>query len=151
MDESFRMRRHKGGKAGGTLMPRNFVMQLRYVGVFPKTGLREYKFNINEEDIDGRQVVLTIEDRLFATRLLLFQEAPDLCYQKLLLALHNENKKTPIGARTMVTASDVAFYRDTHPNTRLRKHVSTGWAQRTHHDSGVQTKKQVWGSHSTLR
>jgi hypothetical protein len=102
-------------------MSREFVLQLRYVGVFPQLGHREYRFDIRRANIDARQVILTIEDNLFATRLLLFQEAPDLCYQKLLQAMRNESDDTPIDNCTMVTTSDVALYRDTHPNTRLRK------------------------------
>jgi hypothetical protein len=107
-------------------MPKDFVLQLRYVGVFPQTGHREYRFNIEKQDVDPRQVILTIADTLFATRLLMFQEAPDLCYQKLLLALHNESEDKPIDSQSTVTASDVAFYRDTHPNTRPRRHASRG-------------------------
>jgi hypothetical protein len=107
-------------------MTKELVLQLRYAGVFPQTGLREYRFEISKENrADTRQVVLTIEDALFSTRLLLFQEAPDLCYQKLLQSMR-DSETTPIGARTKVTASDVAYYRDNHPNTRMRKHRSTG-------------------------
>jgi len=109
-------------------MAKELVLQLRYAGVFPQTGLREYRFNIKKENIATTQVVLTIEDALFATHLLMFQEAPDLCYQKLLRTMRNESEDTPIAARTKVTASDVAFYRDTHPNTRLRKYRRWGSA-----------------------
>lgn len=108
------------------MMPRDAVLQLQYVGVFPQVGYREYRFDIKNDNITARQVVLTIEDSLFATRLLMYQEAPDLCCQKLLWALHNENEGTPVDPRTSVTASDVASYRDTHPNTRQRKHMSRG-------------------------
>jgi hypothetical protein len=108
-------------------MAKELVLQLRYAGVFPQTGLREYRFDIRKENTaDTRQVVLTIEDALFSTRLLMFQEAPDLCYQKLLRTMRDESEEAPIDACTKVTASDVAFYRDTHPNTRLRKYRSRG-------------------------
>jgi hypothetical protein len=102
-------------------MPRDFVLQLRYIGVFPQEGHREYRFHIDKGDQQVREVALTIEDGLFTRHHLMFQEAPDLCYQKLLLDLRNESLDAPIGSRTAVTESDIALYRDSHPTGKARR------------------------------
>jgi hypothetical protein len=101
-------------------MSRDFVLQLRYIGVFPQEGYREYRFHIDKGD-QIREVALTIEDALFAHHNLMFQEAPDLCYQKLLLELRSESDDAPIGSRSAVTPSDIAVYRDCHPTDKARR------------------------------
>jgi hypothetical protein len=101
-------------------MTKDFVLQLRYLGVFPQIGHREYGFRIEDKDKSIRHVILTIDDGLFLKNQLMFQEAPDLCYQKVLLDLSTETAKTPIRGRVPVTAEDIAHYRDSHPNTKLR-------------------------------
>ncbi len=102
-------------------MSKDFVLQLRYLGVLPQTGYNEYGFRIENKDKSVRQVVLTIEDALFRKDGLMFQEAPDLCYQKILMDLENENGDTRLPSTIPITALDVAHYRDLHPNLKLRR------------------------------
>jgi hypothetical protein len=102
-------------------MTRDLVLQLRYVGVFPQIGYREYRFNIEQDSADTREVSLTIADDLFTHNRLMFQEAPDLCYQKLLTDLRNESEETRISRRVAVTVTDIDFYRESHPAVRGRK------------------------------
>ncbi len=102
-------------------MARDLCSELRFVGVFPQTGHREYRFNIEKENADIREVILTIADALFMPKRLTFQEAPDLCYQKLLVDLRNESKEAPICGRGAVTATDIDSYRESHPAARVRK------------------------------
>jgi len=102
-------------------MARDLVLQLRYVGVFPQNGHREYRFNIERNDARVRHVVMTIENGLFAPQGLMFQEAPDLCYQKLLLDMQNESEDSPIRSRVTVTPDDIDMYRDSHPRAKMRK------------------------------
>ena len=102
-------------------MLKNLVLQLRYLGVIPQPGFVEYGFRIEDNDKSIRQVVLTIEDAFFRKNGLMFQEAPDLCYQKLLMDLDNEKSDSRLPARVPVTASDIAHYRDLHPTTKTRK------------------------------
>jgi hypothetical protein len=96
-------------------MLNHFVLQLRYLGVIPQAGYIEYGFRIEKKDKSVRQVVLTIEDSFFQRNDLKFQEAPDLCYQKVLLDLNNESPEFGIPACIAVTALDIAHYRDLHP------------------------------------
>jgi hypothetical protein len=102
-------------------MARELVQQLRYLGVIPQAGYIEYGFRIEGKDKIVRQVVLTIEDAFFQRNDLKFQEAPDLCYQKVLTDLSNERPDSGIPACIPVTALDIAHYRDMHPTARSRK------------------------------
>ena len=110
-----------GSREGRRSIAKDFVLQLKYVGVFPHNGHREYRFNIEKENAGTREVILTIPDGLFVTNRLMFQEAPDLCYQKLLVDLRNESKEAPICSRAALTATDIDSYRESHPLARVRK------------------------------
>jgi hypothetical protein len=102
-------------------MPKDLVLKLRYLGVIPQAGFIEYGFRIEEKDKTVRQVVLTIEDAFFQRNDLKFQEAPDLCYQKVLMDLSDERSDSGIPSCIPVTALDIAHYRDLHPTAKKRK------------------------------
>lgn len=102
-------------------MLKDHVQQLRYLGVLPQMGFVEYGFRIESKEEGTRQVVLTIENALFQNNDLKIQEAPDLCYQKVLTDLDNEKAGARIPARVPITALDIAHYRGLHPTTKLRK------------------------------
>lgn len=104
-------------------MSKDLVLQLRYLGVMPQAGFVEYGFRIENKDKSVRQVVLTIADDLFRKHDLKLQEAPDLCYQKVLMDLEVEKTDSRFPFCVPVTALDVAHYRDLHPTARLRKHT----------------------------
>jgi hypothetical protein len=97
------------------------TLQLRYLGVLPQSQCLEYGFQIDEKDKVSRLFVLMIETGFFKEFNLMFQEAPDLCYQKLLVDLQHETADVPVRDRYAVTASDIALYRESHPNTKTRK------------------------------
>ena len=101
-------------------MTKDEVLHLRYLGAIPQVGHCEYGFRIEDKDKSFRQVVLTIDSGLFLKSQLMFQEAPDLCYQKVLTDLSNETPDAPVNLRMSVTESDVAHYRDSHPNVKSR-------------------------------
>jgi hypothetical protein len=103
-----------------TFMSKDLVLQLRYLGVMPRSGSREYSFTIEDKDKALRQVALTIDDGIFIQNQLMFQEAPDLCYQKLLADIVGETAGAPIRSRASVTTQEIACYRDTHPIGRPR-------------------------------
>jgi hypothetical protein len=96
-------------------MAMNNTMHLRYIGVIPQTDYLEYGFHIEDKDKEPRLIVMMIESDFFKKYTLMFQEAPDLCYQKLLTDLKNETSELPINPRSSITASDIAYYRELHP------------------------------------
>jgi hypothetical protein len=103
-------------------MATHTVFQLRYIGVIPQTEYLEYGFRIEDKDKDPRLIVLMIESGFFKKHDLMFQEAPDLCYQKLLAEIQNETAALPVSPRFFVSASDIALYRESHPTVRSRRH-----------------------------
>jgi hypothetical protein len=102
-------------------MVMNGMLLLRYLGVIPQTEYVEYGFQVEDKNKDPRLIVMMIESGFFKKYDLMFQEAPDLCYQKLLEEIRNETEELPISSRFSVTASDIAHYREVHPTTRSRK------------------------------
>jgi hypothetical protein len=118
-------------------------MQLRYLGVIPQAGYIEYGFRVTENDKSVRQVVLTIEDAFFQRNDLKFQEAPDLCYQKVLAGLNNESPDSGIPVCIPVTALDIAHYRDLHPTAKSRKKFRT--------DSNSSHRTDLGWSHIALQ
>jgi hypothetical protein len=102
-------------------MLKDLVLQLRYLGVMPQIGFIEYGFRIENKDKSARQVILTIADDFFQKYGLKLQEAPDLCYQKVLMDLEVENPDSFLLPSMSVTALDIAHYRELHPIIKLRK------------------------------
>ena len=102
-------------------MAKDLVLQLRYLGMLPQIGHREYRFQIEAHDKSVRTVVLTIDDGIFLKHQLMFQEAPDLCYQKLLADVINEATGEPICSLASVKDSEIVTYRNSHPTGKLRK------------------------------
>jgi hypothetical protein len=116
-------------------MSKDFVLQLRYLGVMPQVGFVEYGFRIENKDKSVRQIILTIADDFFRKHDLKLQEAPDLCYQKILMELEVEKTDSGSPLSMSVTSLDIAHYRDLHP-TKVRKTIRDfKSSQRT--DSGL--------------
>jgi hypothetical protein len=102
-------------------MSKELVRQLRYLGLIQQTGFVEYGFRIENDDKSIRQVILTIENALFRENNLKFQEAPDLCYQKVLTDLETEDGDSRMPERIPVTVPDIEHYRGLHPSLKPRK------------------------------
>ena len=91
--------------------------QLRYLGTISKPEHSEFGFQVENPDKTVRLLVLTIANSVFLTRQLLVQEAPDLCYQKVLAYLQDAT----VGSAEEyipVSESDIANYRTFHPNVK---------------------------------
>ncbi len=95
-----------------------FHPQLRYLGTISKPEHSEYGFQIENPDKTVRLLVLTIANSVFLTRQLLVQEAPDLCYQKL-LAYFRDATAGPAEDYILISELDIANYRAFHPNVKV--------------------------------
>jgi hypothetical protein len=95
-----------------------FYPQLRYLGTISKPEFSEYGFRIENPDKTARLLVLTIANSVFLNRQLMVQEAPDLCYQKVLSYLRDETAG-PAEDSITVSESDIANYRAFHPNVKV--------------------------------
>jgi hypothetical protein len=92
---------------------------LRYLGKISQPEYSEYGFRVENEDRSVRLLILTIADSIFLTKQLMVQEAPDLCYQKVLADLKSEADGSIKGV-ILITESDVAQYRAIHPNLKRK-------------------------------
>jgi hypothetical protein len=92
---------------------------LRYLGKISKPEHSEYGFRIENEDRSVRLLILTIANSFFLTKQLMVQEAPDLCYQKVLTELKSE-AADQFRELILVTGPDIEQYRAFHPNLRRK-------------------------------
>jgi hypothetical protein len=94
--------------------------QLSYLGVIPRPEFSEYGFQITNENKSVRLLTLSIANSVFLTKQLMVQEAPDLCYQKVLADIRSDvpclNEEF-----ASVTESDIVQYRAAHPNAKLQR------------------------------
>jgi hypothetical protein len=93
--------------------------QLQYLGKNSHPEHSEYGFRVENEDKSIRLLVLTIENSVFLTNQLMVQEAPDLCYQKVLTDLKDKTAD-PIMDLTLVTLADIMQYRAIHPHLKRK-------------------------------
>jgi hypothetical protein len=87
---------------------------LRYLGKISKPEHSEYGFRVEYENRSVRLLVLTITNAVFLAHQLMVQEAPDLCYQKVLTDLKSETADQILDI-TSITGSDIEHYRNIHP------------------------------------
>jgi len=92
---------------------------LRYLGKISKLEFSEYGFRIENEDKSVRLLILAIANSVFLTKQLMVQEAPDLCYQRVLTELKSE-AADPFRELILVTGPDIEQYRTLHPNLRRK-------------------------------
>lgn len=102
-------------------MAKDLVLHLRYLGMLAHIGHREYRFQIESQDKSVRTVALTIADNIFRANQLMFQEAPDLCYQKMLADVASETTTAPICSLAQVSEAEIVSYRNSHPVGKMRK------------------------------
>lgn len=85
---------------------------LQYIGFVSAGGAREYSFTLSAKEVPSRLFTVSIANALFRPGLLRFQEGPEICYGKLMIALKTEEGQThPLDCRQCVTESEVEFYR----------------------------------------
>ena len=92
--------------------------QLRYLGTISRPEHAEYGFQIENPDKTVRLLVLTIANSVFLTRRLMVQEAPDLCYQKVLAYLRDATAG-PAEDYIPISELDITNYRAFHPNVKM--------------------------------
>jgi hypothetical protein len=92
---------------------------LRYLGKISQPECSEFGFRIENEDRTVRILILTIANSIFLTKQLMVQEAPDLCYQMVLMELNSKNTD-PYKELVSVTESDIEQYRVAHPYLKRR-------------------------------
>ncbi len=92
-------------------MSENIIVQ--FLGFQSKTLVREYTFSVRERSTEPREYTLTIANEAFDTRLVRYQDAPDICSHKLhreLAASENHPEKTHF----RLSDAELEAYRSSH-------------------------------------
>lgn len=96
-----------------------FYPRLRYLGTISGPEQSEYGFQLENQDKSLRLIVVTIPSFVFLSRQLLVQEAPDLCYQKLMAYLRDD-PAGPAEDYISISDSDIEHYRDSRTTVKAR-------------------------------
>lgn len=91
----------------------NGSVQVQYVGFEAKAVAREYTLRVRQAAEEWRDFTVTIPHEAFLSRRARYQDAPEICFLKLLreLAAHANH---PPSSRLSVTDAELEDYRQAH-------------------------------------
>ncbi len=92
---------------------------VQFVGFQSKSLVREYKFTVRERETEPREYVITIANTAFDSRLVRYQDAPDVCSHKLrreLAAAENHPPKSHF----RLSDAELDEYRSSHAHKPLK-------------------------------
>ncbi len=95
-------------------------MMIQYIGFQSKPRGRDYNYRVVGAKNETREFTLTISNQSFADRLVPYQDAADLCYQKLRRELAAETAENPLQRHFTVSNQDLDEYRERYRPTRKR-------------------------------
>ena len=93
-------------------------MSILYAGFHVQPHGRDYSYYVLDPPASSRHFILTISHQAFTERRILYQDAADLCYQKLQRALLAETGERPLWPHCIVSDQELDAYRDTHRSTK---------------------------------
>ena len=86
-------------------------LTIRYLGFECTSEGRSYRLRVDAGLETPRLYTVAIPNEAFATRRARFQDAPELCFERLQRELE-ANAELPVGARLVITTDDLDRYRD---------------------------------------
>lgn len=95
-------------------------MQIQYMGFEPKARSRDYSYRVLDPKSEAREFTLSILNQSFLDRRLPYQDAADLCYQRLQRALNDETVSEPVPRYWIVSNQDLDAYQSKRRPTRRR-------------------------------
>ena len=95
-------------------------MTIQYIGFDLKPRGRDYRYRVVDPKTEPREFALTISNQAFAARLVAYQDAADLCYQKLRRDLAAETEENPLPRHHTVSSAEIEQYRE--KNRPSRRH-----------------------------
>jgi hypothetical protein len=118
---------------------------VQYVGFKAKAIVREYSFRVRESSIEPHAITFTILNKVFTSRHLSFQNAPDICSLK----LHRELKgsvNNRLKKHYRISETELDDYRTSHSKkvaNTLHSHPSNILGYGYHADEKVTHKTSV--------
>lgn len=95
-------------------------MQIQYLGFETKPRGRDYLYRVIDPKAPKREFTFTISNQAFAEKRVPFQDAADLCYQKLQKALDLETAEQPIAGHSTLSNQELDEYREKHRPAKKR-------------------------------
>jgi hypothetical protein len=92
-------------------MNNNVIVQ--FVGFESKAVGREYRFTVRQPSLEPREFTLTIPNEAFNSRLVRFQDAPDICSHRLHVELAAAENH-PVESHFHLTHAELDSYRTSH-------------------------------------
>lgn len=93
-------------------------MSIQYAGFKVQPHGRDYSYYVLNPPAPSRHFILTISHQAFTERQIPYQDAADICYQRLQRALLTETGERPLWSRCIISDQELDAYRDTHRPTR---------------------------------
>jgi len=93
-------------------------LSIQYSGFQVQSHGRDYSYYVLDPPASSRHFILTISHQAFTERRILYQDAADLCYQKLQRALLAETGERPLWPHCIVSDQELDAYRHTHRPAR---------------------------------
>ncbi len=95
-------------------------MQIQYLGFQTKPRGRDYFYRVINTKSEKREFTFTISNQAFAERRVPYQDAADLCYQKLQKDLGLETAEQPLPLRSTLSNQELDEYREKHRPVKRR-------------------------------
>ncbi len=96
------------------------AVRVEYLGFTSQETSRQYRLRVTDGGGAGRDFILSISHEAFSSRRARFQDAPEICFQKLQRHLE-ASPETPPETQVAVTDADLEQYRLSHtPKPRTR-------------------------------
>jgi hypothetical protein len=100
-------------------MSRNAVIQ--YIGFQLKPRGRDYSYRVVDPKNEAREFTLTISNQAFVERHVPYQDAADLCYQKLQRELSAESTERPLQRHFTISDQELDQYREKNRPDKKRR------------------------------
>ena len=95
-------------------------MQIQYVGFELRSQGRDYTYRVIDMKTENREFTFTISNRAFTERHVPYQDAADICYQKLQKSLGLETAEQPLPRRSTLSDQELDEYREKHRPVKRR-------------------------------
>ena len=98
------------------------MVQIQYLGFETKPRGRDYLYRVIDAKADSpkREFTFTISNQAFAEKRVPYQDAADLCYQKLQKALGSETSEEPLSGHSTLSNQELDEYREKHRPVKRR-------------------------------
>jgi hypothetical protein len=96
------------------------VVQIQYLGFETRPRGRDYLYRVIDAKSEKREFTFTISNQAFAENRLPYQDAADLCYQKLQKALGLESSEQPLPGHSTLSNQELDEYREKHRPAKRR-------------------------------